>query len=345
MGAKNLITDLQKFTGAIFASIQLNWVDFVIIVFALFYAAEGYALGFLYSSLDFLNFVLSFLIALKFYFLPARFIKETFQISQGFSNAIGFFAAAFAAEIILNIIFKKILRDFLEPVVDKIDILKRANNFLGVIPGVLSSLILLSFLLTLIVALPLSPVIKDAVSKSSLGSVLVSYSQGLEKDVNGVFGGAVSDTLNFLTVEPKSNESVNLKFTASNVSVDGRGESEMLVLVNQERTSRGLSSLSSSDALKKVGRAHCEDMFKRGYFSHYTPEGLSPFDRMDKAGIVYEFAGENLALAPSTQTAMQGLMNSPGHKANILSPNFGTVGIGVIDGGIYGKMFCQEFTN
>jgi uncharacterized protein YkwD len=38
-------------------------------------------------------------------------------------------------------------------------------------------------------------------------------------------------------------------------------------------------------------------------------------------------------------------MNSPGHKANILSISFGKVGIGVIDGGIYGEMFCQEFTN
>jgi len=42
---------------------------------------------------------------------------------------------------------------------------------------------------------------------------------------------------------------------------------------------------------------------------------------------------------------MQGLMNSPGHRANILNPNFHKIGIGVIDGGIYGKMYTQEFTN
>lgn len=83
----------------------------------------------------------------------------------------------------------------------------------------------------------------------------------------------------------------------------------------------------------------------RGYFSHYTPEGLSPFDRMNAAGMSFSFAGENLALAPNVAMAMQGLMNSAGHRANILSPNFGKVGIGVIDGGIYGEMFCQEFTD
>ncbi len=66
---------------------------------------------------------------------------------------------------------------------------------------------------------------------------------------------------------------------------------------------------------------------------------------MDADSITYGYAGENLALAPSTELAMQGLMNSPGHRKNILSPNFTKVGIGVMDGGIYGKMFTQEFTD
>ena len=86
-------------------------------------------------------------------------------------------------------------------------------------------------------------------------------------------------------------------------------------------------------------------MLKKGYFSHYTPEGLSPFDRMEKVGIVYLAAGENLALSPNADLAMQGLMNSEGHKANILSKDFGKVGIGAIDGGVYGQMYCQEFTD
>ena len=56
-------------------------------------------------------------------------------------------------------------------------------------------------------------------------------------------------------------------------------------------------------------------------------------------------AGENLALAPTTEFAHEGLMNSPGHRANILNGQFRRVGIGVLDGGIYGKMFVQEFTD
>jgi uncharacterized protein YkwD len=119
----------------------------------------------------------------------------------------------------------------------------------------------------------------------------------------------------------------------------------MFALVNKERTSRGLKELIFDDSLRDVGRSHCEDMFKRGYFSHYTLEGLSPSDRINQAGITYADVGENISLSPNTDIAMQGLMNSPGHKANILFTGFGKVGIGVIDGGIYGEMFCQEFTN
>jgi uncharacterized protein YkwD len=119
----------------------------------------------------------------------------------------------------------------------------------------------------------------------------------------------------------------------------------MFKMVNTERVQHGLAPVFFDAKLRAVARAHSDDMFKRGYFSHYTPEGLSPFDRMKNANIEFLSAGENLALAPTTELAMQGLMNSPGHRANILSPSFGKIGIGVIDGGIYGKMYSQEFTD
>jgi uncharacterized protein YkwD len=199
--------------------------------------------------------------------------------------------------------------------------------------------------LILIVAFPITAPFKRAVSSSRVGNFLLYNAQGLEKELKNIFGGAINETINFLTVEPKSNEITSLNFKAGYVLPDPQSEKYMLALVNKERTSRGLKELIFSDNLRDVGRSHCEDMFKRGYFSHYTPEGLSPFDRINQAGIAYADAGENIALSPNTDIAMQGLMNSPGHKANILFTGFGKVGIGVIDGGIYGEMFCQEFTN
>ena len=94
-----------------------------------------------------------------------------------------------------------------------------------------------------------------------------------------------------------------------------------------------------------VARKHSGDMFARGYFAHDTLEGRSPFDRMKADGVSFQAAGENLALAPSLQVAHNGLMNSPGHRANILGKDFGRAGIGILDGGMRGLMVTQNFRN
>lgn len=318
--------------------LSLNWIDYSILAILIFYAYEGYSSGFVRALLDLTNFILSFLIGLRFYGLIAGILMQKFSMPQGFSAAIGFFIVTFAAEIIIGLL----IRNFLS---FELPFLKNLNKTLGILPGIFSGAILVSFILVLVVALPIATPIKRSVSLSKVGSFLLSNTQGWEKQLNNVFGGAINETINFLTVEPKGNEIVSLNFKTKDVRPDPSAEQYMLKLVNKERTSRGLKEVVFDDELSQVGRKHCRDMFERGYFSHYTPEGFSPFDRMDDAGVIYNSAGENLALSPNTDIAMQGLMNSPGHKANILSTNFGRLGVGVIDGGIYGEMFCQEFTD
>ena len=318
--------------------LSLNWVDYLILAVLVFYAYEGYSSGFIRAILDLANFALSFLIGLKFYGFIAGILMHKFSMPQGFSDAIGFFLIVLTAEIIIGILIRNFLSFYLK-------IFRNINKILGIFPGILSGVILTSFMLILIVAFPTSASVKHPISSSRIGNFLLSNAQGWEKQLNNIFGGAINETINFLTVEPKGNEIVSLNFKTKNVSPDASAEQYMFKLVNKERISRGLKELIFDDELRDLGRNHCKDMFERGYFSHYTPEGFSPFDRMDEAGIIYNFAGENLALSPNTDIAMQGLMNSPGHKANILSVNFGRIGIGVVDGGIYGEMFCQEFTN
>lgn len=318
--------------------LSLNWIDYLIFAVLAFYAYGGYASGLIRAVLDLINFILSFLIGLKFYGFIAGILISKFSMPAGFSNAIGFFIVTLIVEIALGILIRNFL-SFDAP------FFKSLNKLLGILPGILSGAILTSFILVLIVALPVSAPIKHAVSASYVGNLLLSNTQGLEKELNRVFGGAISETINFLTVEPKGNEIVSLNFKAINVLPDPASERYMFSLVNKERAKAGVRELIFDNELRDVGRAHCSDMFKQGYFSHYTPDGFSPFDRMDEAGIIYTAAGENLALSPNTDIAMQGLMNSSGHKANILSEDFGRVGIGVIDGGIYGQMFCQEFAD
>lgn len=334
-------------------ALQFNWVDIVILLVLFFYALEGFSVGFIVALVDLISFLLSFSFGLRFYGVFAASLISYFALPIGFANALGFFLAAILSEVIFSMLFRFLLRHLerllpsqtmREPKM-RLAYWQTINNIFGFLPGIASALILLSFLLTMIVSLPFSPFLKQSVSSSRMGSTLVSRAQGFENDLHSVFGGAVSETLNFLTIKPQGDEIVNLNFRTTNVRIDVKAEEEMVSMVNKERTSRGLPSLIVDPKLWELARFYAKDMFARGYFSHYTPEGVSTFDRMDRAGISYSSAGENLALAPDVSLAMQGLMRSPGHRANILSKNYGKIGIGVIDGGIYGEMFTQEFTN
>ncbi len=120
-------------------------------------------------------------------------------------------------------------------------------------------------------------------------------------------------------------------------------EARMLALVNREREKMGLHPLQVDPVLVRLARQKCQDMIEQGYFGHISPTLGSPFDMMRAAGVEYFTAGENLAGAATVESAHQALMASSGHRANILNPNYTHIGIGVVAGGPYGKMFCQLF--
>lgn len=154
--------------------------------------------------------------------------------------------------------------------------------------------------------------------------------------------------MNFITVKPESNEQVDLgvKPAQKQLSYDPTSEAVMFESVNEERVKTGRKKLVFDNSLREVARSYAIEMFSHGFFSHVSAvDGSYPADRANRAKISYTVIGENLAFAPDVYVAHQGLMNSQGHRENILSTDYAKVGIGVIDGGIYGRMFVQEFTN
>lgn len=318
----------------------MNLVDLGIIIYLAVFLILGYYRGFFRQVLDLIMLVVSFILAFGFFDEVGGIIQSQTNISQSFSNVLGFFSIWFLVEVIYYILFiifyERLPKELLN---------SKKNRYFGMVPAFLRGLISIWVLIGLISILPLPEFYQNQLSNSFLGSKFKQSSKVVERYIGNVFGAAIDDTVNFLTVKPQSDEKVDLNFTVSKGSVDKVAEEKMLALVNKERTSRGLKPLVMDEKLQEVARAHSRDMFEKGYFAHNNLEGLTPFDRMDEAGIRYLLAGENLALAPSVDLAHQGLMNSPGHKANILTGNFGKVGIGVIDGGKYGKMFSQEFTD
>lgn len=319
-----------------------NWVDFVIILFLLFYVWEGWGKEFILLGLELVIFIFSFLLALKLYPLMSYVLINNFSFPQGLARAIGFFLIGVGAE--------QILSQFAGMTVSKIPpkVQKHAlNKLLSIIPLLGNAVILLTFILTLALSLPLQSFIKRGISESKLTRPLIRRTQIVEKQLSGIFGQVLSDSLNFITISPVADpqDRVRLNFRQPELTLDEGSELEMFSHVNKERSTRGLPELTVDNDLRELARAYARDMFERGYFSHYNPEGASPFDRMAATDITYLTAGENLALAPNITIAHQGLMDSDGHRENILNPDFGHLGIGVIDGGIYGKMFVQEFTD
>lgn len=118
-------------------------------------------------------------------------------------------------------------------------------------------------------------------------------------------------------------------------------EQQVVTLVNAERAKYGLAALTLDETLCGYARVKSQDMHDQGYFSHTSPTYGSPFDMMRAFGVSYRTAGENIAMGYATPAAVvDAWMNSEGHRANILSANYTTLGVGyVADGGYWTQWF------
>lgn len=120
---------------------------------------------------------------------------------------------------------------------------------------------------------------------------------------------------------------------------------EVLQLVNQERTSHGLAALQYSDVLEEPAMQHACEMITNDFFDHNNPvTGSSPGDRVAATTFQATTWGENIACGQATaQEVVTGWMNSPGHRANILNPDFTHLGVGVRTGGSCTIYWVQLF--
>jgi uncharacterized protein YkwD len=318
----------------------MNWVDIVLIVIILLSILGGWYRGFILGTLDLINWVGSLLLAFLFYPYTANLLKLLFPVLGAWLLPVAFIITAIIARLLIGMVTKRIAWATTQRTQDSV-----VNRFLGIIPGVVNGFIYATIIAALLLSMPLWDDITNNTRNSSIANRFSTQVDWVNNKLSPVFDKAIHQTINNLTIHPESNELVKLPFKDNHTTVREDLETKMLQLVNEERTKRGLSPLAADPQLTAVARAHSQDMFARGYFAHITPEGKSPFDRMNEAHVSYLTAGENLALAHSLSIAHNGLMNSPGHRANILNPQFGRLGIGILDGGFYGLMVSQEFRN
>lgn len=315
----------------------MNWVDIVIVLVIIISVWIGWSRGFILGSLSLLSWVGSLVLGYLFYPYTARGLERLFDLG------IWLLPLAFILTVILARLLIGVVTGFIVRAVPPRLNEGGVNRFLGIIPGAINGWIYSIILSALLLSLPLRDSITSETRNSKLAGRLAMQSEWANKKLAPVFDEAIRHTMNSLTVNPRSDENVPLGFTYNNPKVRADLEAQMLELVNEERVKHGLKPVQADPELTLVARAHSRDMFGRGYFAHVNPDGRDPFDRMKQANVRFVSAGENLALAQTLEIAHTNLMNSPGHRANILNASFGRLGIGVLDGGFYGLMISQEF--
>lgn len=123
-------------------------------------------------------------------------------------------------------------------------------------------------------------------------------------------------------------------------------EKKVVQLVNIERAKSGLGKLTLNTTLSNSARAKSQDMIDNRYFSHTSPTYGNVGNMLKKFGISYTAYGENIAYGQKTpEQVVKAWMESPGHRANILSPHFSKIGVGYVTSSSGTPYWTQQFTN
>lgn len=317
-----------------------NYVDLFLVSIVTLHALRGWRRGFAHKTFDLTRWIGSLLFGLRFFPSMARLIGPHLGWLETWDQPIAFLLTVIAGNLIIYFIgyqiFKRLPKELPR---------NRYNRLLGIAPGAINGLIVAGILASLALAAPLPDKLLEPVRDSVVANRLAVIADQLQEALSPVFDKALSRTLNLRTIAPDSERSFTLPFRVENATARPDLEEQLLAMINNERLKERLKPLAADPELTLVARRHSGDMFERGYFSHISPEGADLIKRMQASGVRFSVAGENLANAPTLTLAHTGLMNSPGHRANILNPAFGRLGIGVLDGGKYGLMITQNFRN
>lgn len=113
---------------------------------------------------------------------------------------------------------------------------------------------------------------------------------------------------------------------------------ELLSHTNQKRQAQGLSPLILSEDLSKAAYLKAADMFKKDYWAHTSPDGVTPWYYFKTVRYNYEYAGENLARGFTTsESIVNAWMTSQSHRENMLSTNYEEVGFAIVQGKLSGE--------
>jgi uncharacterized protein YkwD len=314
----------------------LTIADIILIVVVILFAWLGYRRGFINSFFDLVKWTGALAIAAVSYTGAAAILAQNFSIQDQWQKPISFVVLFSVTLFFLSLIFI-FIKKIITPAVQQ----SFANKITGLMPGFLTGVVLAVLLAKVFTAsVWFAEPGKD--NTDVLVASLANATNWLDDSMEPIFNAPQAPAI---AAASETLYSESEEFKSANFTARPDLEEQLLHMVNAERKTRGLKILVADGKLQLAAHSHAADMFTKGYFSHITPDGINPFERMKKLAIRYNAAGENLAHSNGLEAAHTGLMNSQGHRENILNKQFGKIGISILDGGLKGLMVVQEFSN
>ena len=320
-------------------------VDLVILIFLALLLVRGWARGFVREAMDLVGLVIGTILAFRLGPALGAGLAAMTDISDDVARFIGGVLVFFAVGIGAAFATRRIERTARLP---GLNLVNRAGGAgLAAAWGVFVA----TLVLTLGVVLPMPPAVAESIDDSAVAQTLTDPNGIAQEVFVGLAGDRLIETMLNLRevvgvrrviVEPDAVIDL-VPSDVEDLVADEEAGREVFDLVNAARESAGLAQLTWSDALAEVGSGHAMEMYLDGYFAHTSPLTGDVGDRVSDAGIHFSVAGENLALAATVSEVHKGLMDSPGHRANIEADFYESIGVAVVRGPL-GLMTVEVFT-
>jgi hypothetical protein len=320
-------------------------LDALIAVVLVLLPLRGWYRGFVHEAMDLAGLLLGTVLAFRLGPAVGSVVAAMARISDDAARLIGGLMVLFATGIGAALATRVLERRFRLPGLNLI------NRTGGAVLALGFGAFLVILLLSLAVILPLPPGVSDTIDDSAIARSFTDPDGAPQEVFRGLSGDSiVSALLNLREVVGARRVVIEgdetVEFPAADpdrLDPDPDSASEIYRALNLARVQAGVDPLAFSPALALVAEAHAAEMYAGGYFSHVSPLTGDVGDRLADAGIVFSVAGENLALAATPSDVHDGLMDSEGHRRNLLHPDYRRVGVAVVKGPL-GLMTVQVFT-
>lgn len=315
-------------------------VDLIAISFVFFYAAITFKRGFFSQFFEFLGLAISLISAISFVPIVSNAVSH-FGLDSELTNPFIFVSIFIVSELLFLTFFRYFFKELPMDL-----LLSNFNRTFGLIPNILSGLLILSFVSTVAILLPMPTNVKTAITNSGIVGNILPFTSRFSAPLEQAFSRSIRESIVAITSSKQDSDSfVRLTMPGHKTTLDQNSEEQLFVFLNETRQERNLTPLVSDSTLVKVARNHSKSMIEESYFGHYDPKGKSPLDRVISENLSFNSLAENLSFAPDAATAQEGFLRSSEHLASMVSTKYTRVGIGVYDTEKYGKMFTEMFAD